>query len=153
MEAPYSIPQKFINFAWRCARSILPVRTALLNRGINIDITCPLCLSEPESPLHLFVNCQKTKILWVDHFAVNMPSTITSFEEGLLSDIMAAGNIDMKCRCVAMCWSIWTCRNELVWSNKPWDPRNVLRLANSLLDEWNGYTLHGEHNITCPGIV
>nr|GMC66139.1 ribonuclease H [Ipomoea batatas] len=81
------IPPKYVNFLWRCARAILPVRTTLASRG-------------------------HTKILWENQLAIQAFDDIVCFED-FLSHLMVSTNPDLMHKVVVLCWSIWTCRNAL----------------------------------------
>nr|GME20951.1 uncharacterized protein LOC109186206 [Ipomoea batatas] len=129
------LPPKILNFVWRCARDILPLRTSLAGRGVNIDISCPLCNTRPESALHLFRQCVHTTSLWdsfqglppllgLDNFAAWFSKLVDGKDEVLIRS------------CVALCWAIWNCRNELLWNNKSWSPGEVVRRAALVLEEW-----------------
>ncbi|XP_031095241.1 uncharacterized protein LOC115999536 [Ipomoea triloba] len=55
---------------------------------------------------------------------------------------MVSANPDLMHKVVALCWSIWTCRNALVWNQKAWDSRNVLHMASSLFLSWSEFIMH-----------
>ncbi|XP_031103207.1 uncharacterized protein LOC116006850 [Ipomoea triloba] len=59
---------------------------------------------------------------------------------------MASDNTEAKYKFVALCWSIWVSRNDLIWNNKLWDPGNVKSLAVSLLNCWTNLFMHGEQS-------
>ncbi|XP_023642459.1 uncharacterized protein LOC111831654 [Capsella rubella] len=49
---------------WVANLDRLPTKTRLSNWGMNIDITCSLCDSLPESRDHLFLSCDFALFLW-----------------------------------------------------------------------------------------
>lgn len=139
-------PPKVLNFIWRCARAILPTRTILLGRGVMIDVECPLCHSHPETPLHLFRQCIHTSAFWDNILDVPVPAQDECFE-GWLSWIFEIKDAHVILHCVALFWSIWLCRNEVVWNHKQWSPGDVTRLVSRLVDEWNSLGVNGAESI------
>ncbi|GAU21787.1 hypothetical protein TSUD_329120, partial [Trifolium subterraneum] len=66
------VPNKVKNFIWRLAKNILPTRTNLHNKGIKLDLQCPLCFREEESSQHLFLKCDIFKLtLFASHLGRN----------------------------------------------------------------------------------
>ncbi|XP_031095097.1 uncharacterized protein LOC115999383 [Ipomoea triloba] len=139
-------PPKVLNFIWRCARAILPTRTILLGHGVMIDVECPLCHSHPETPLHLFRQCIHTSAFWDNILDVPVPVQDECFE-GWLSWIFEIKDAHVILYCVALFWSIWLCRNDVVWNHKQWIPGDVTRLASRLVHEWNSLGVNGAETI------
>nr|GMD49805.1 pentatricopeptide repeat-containing protein At1g50270 [Ipomoea batatas] len=54
-----------------------------------------------------------------------------------LSRVIEGRKVVATCECLTLCWSIWKCRNDLLWSNKTWEPGEVVRRSNALLVEWS----------------
>ncbi|XP_065639085.1 uncharacterized protein LOC136071559 [Quercus suber] len=48
-------------FIWRCMRNSIGVKECLARRGISLDISCPLCLEQPESITHALRDCRLVK--------------------------------------------------------------------------------------------
>jgi hypothetical protein len=46
------LPNCIKNFLWRLTKSILPTRGNLLKKGLNIDVSCPLCNENSETDDH-----------------------------------------------------------------------------------------------------
>lgn len=49
------IPPKVKHFLWRFCRDILPTRSKLRFRHIDVQDSCPWCASGSESTMHLFI--------------------------------------------------------------------------------------------------
>ncbi|XP_031101785.1 uncharacterized protein LOC116005682 [Ipomoea triloba] len=130
------LPPTILNFVWRCGRDVLPTRMALAGRGINVDPLCPLCHSFQETPLHLFKLCSHTCRLWDAISDLPMVCPGDSFAAWLSKVIEGRKEVVVR-ECLALCWSIWKCRNDLLWSNKTWEPGEVVRRSNALLVEWS----------------
>nr|GMC93045.1 uncharacterized protein LOC109151883 [Ipomoea batatas] len=63
-------------------------------------------------------------LLGLDNFAAWFSKLVDGKDEVLIRS------------CVALCWAIWNCRNELLWNNKSWSPGEVMRRAALVLEEW-----------------
>jgi len=51
-------------FLWQMLHNALPMRGVLVQRGMLIDPTCPLCMNNIESNDHLFWECPSIKRVW-----------------------------------------------------------------------------------------
>nr|GMC46775.1 transposase, MuDR [Ipomoea batatas] len=58
-----------------------------------------------------------------------------SFEAWLSKVIECKEEVAIR-GCLALYWSIWKCRNDVVWNHKTWTPTEVLRLSDALVEEW-----------------
>lgn len=58
------IPEKMKIHWWRIVKEIIPVRDVLRRRGVDLDISRPLCANHPETIKHLFLECNKTQEIW-----------------------------------------------------------------------------------------
>ncbi|KAF7827258.1 uncharacterized protein G2W53_018422 [Senna tora] len=74
------MPSKIKLFLWRASREVLPVRSSLLRRGIDVVDECPLGCSEEESVLHALVGCPDLRLFWrktaiplTDQFEYKLP--------------------------------------------------------------------------------
>ncbi|XP_058741112.1 uncharacterized protein LOC131613460 [Vicia villosa] len=129
------IPSKVSIFGWRLLLNNIPTRKNLASRGILFgpdNLVFPLCLLAEEDINHLFGNCSVTLGWW------------NSFFDWLRIDVLAiSGNIfdrliAVKVFCkslfvvntrwlfgLAFCWSIWCCRNEILFNGGSW-PISIL---------------------------
>lgn len=107
------LPPKIRNFVWRCARAILPTCTILARHGVNVDMFFPLCHLHPETPLHLFRQFHHTCGLWDNFIGL---STVVDNEgfEVWLSKIIEGKDEAIICGCMALCWSVSNCRNDVI---------------------------------------
>lgn len=58
------LPLKMGNFVWKLMHDCIPTFLAFKNKGIPIQSTCPLCSSEDETTLHLFLYCPFAWAIW-----------------------------------------------------------------------------------------
>ncbi|KAI5439249.1 hypothetical protein KIW84_024866 [Lathyrus oleraceus] len=52
------------NLLWRFGQNILPLRSKLLNQGVQFDPSCPFCFEFPETLDHVFLHCSFAKMVW-----------------------------------------------------------------------------------------
>ena len=58
------IPPKIGIFVWKVMHDSIPTFLNLCNRGINVHSRCPLCNSEDESTIHLFLYWPFARAIW-----------------------------------------------------------------------------------------
>jgi hypothetical protein len=58
------VPHKVRSFLWRLARTCLPMRTSLIQRGVNCSDACVTCDTMAETHLHTFFFCPKALCCW-----------------------------------------------------------------------------------------
>lgn len=51
------VPRRLSIFCWLASLNAIPVRTLLVDRGLNIDAYCPRCHDHFESVSHAFWLC------------------------------------------------------------------------------------------------
>lgn len=55
------VNERIKKFTWRLAKDILPTKANLSKKGIAFDVSCPFCHLHPENSLHLFLQCDFSK--------------------------------------------------------------------------------------------
>lgn len=67
---------------WRACKEVLPVRTNLIRRSLNIDPICPCCGEEEETTIHALLKCEAVRRMWfASHLSIHiqmMPHEIFS---------------------------------------------------------------------------
>ncbi|CAI8589602.1 unnamed protein product [Vicia faba] len=109
-------------FLWRLARNILPTYQNLRKKGMNLNLSCPLCDASLEFPHHLFLSCSVVKLVWL---------------ESILS---SPDPVSIQLICVAL-WSIWYYRNQWLFQKIPFVPRVVVESVADFLVEFNSENL------------
>nr|GMD60263.1 uncharacterized protein LOC109146988 [Ipomoea batatas]GMD68297.1 uncharacterized protein LOC109146988 [Ipomoea batatas]GMD68301.1 uncharacterized protein LOC109146988 [Ipomoea batatas]GMD72653.1 uncharacterized protein LOC109146988 [Ipomoea batatas] len=58
----------------------------------------------------------------------------------------------IKLKCIALLWSIWRERNNLVWSRKPWHVPSIHLAVSRLLNDWQeaDSTMPGNNSLASP---
>ncbi|KAL6176865.1 hypothetical protein ACLB2K_053497 [Fragaria x ananassa] len=74
------VPGKVKVCAWKAASNILPTRSRLSERGVDIDNQCSFCEEEVESPIHVLRDCSHaTKCLQLAQVPL-MPNTTSVYD-------------------------------------------------------------------------
>lgn len=107
---------------------------------MELDAVCPFCDSNQETMHHIFLECNCISSVWTGFFhGLLHVDGVTDFLSWLSSvfEDQAADNIN---RIVALLWSLWKARNELVWNNKRLGICEIQTMASCLLNSWNFIT-------------
>jgi len=118
---------------------VIPTRTAIYNRRLDIDVVCPLCSHELETLKHLFCECMHVAPLWTAVSDCTLPANDVSFSVWL-SQCLTSSTIGRKLQVIALCWSVWWWRNEVVWNNKVWQISYIVMEVQRLIYVWEGIT-------------
>ncbi|KAF7136078.1 hypothetical protein RHSIM_Rhsim08G0187000 [Rhododendron simsii] len=89
-------------------QGLIASKSVLVSRGILNSNTdqCPYCNSVGETPNHLLLLCNVARRVWEE----------ASFYSGV--------------------WTLWTCRNELVYRNKMWEVEEIADLVKTRMTIW-----------------
>ncbi|XP_019179038.1 PREDICTED: uncharacterized protein LOC109174248 [Ipomoea nil] len=107
------IPPTVKNFLWRCARDILPVRENLRRKRVWIGGGCPMCNHEAETAQHLFCECVFASTVW-EAVDVLQGRQLLSFMDHTIGNSPTLTAVKLA----AVFWTIWKCRNDVVWNAK-----------------------------------
>ncbi|KAL5563120.1 hypothetical protein UlMin_032867 [Ulmus minor] len=134
---------------WQILTDCLPLRSHLASRFSIPDITCPICHSNVENSLHLFVFCDLARKVWfasprnlrMDSLELASPMHFLRFLWDVESkdSRMAVGFMERKIMLFAsvLCDLLWKHRNDITHGGSPMDPnflfRNINRSYQSLL--------------------
>ncbi|XP_058741653.1 uncharacterized protein LOC131614041 [Vicia villosa] len=140
------ISSKVSIFGWRLILNKIPTGNNLASRGILLgpdNLVCPLCLLAEEDTNNLFGSCSVIVRWW------------NSFLDWLRIDVFAiSGNffdrlIALKVFCrslfvvntrwlfgLAFCWSIWCCRNEILFNGGVLVNFDIMGMIKLLTWEW-----------------
>lgn len=106
------VTPKIRNLLWRCAKDILPVRTNLRKRRMNVTAECPLCSSAEETIIHIFLECPAVSPVWIAA-GINTGPTATCFA-GWLESWLTNSNDRITQKMADILWFIWCARNDAV---------------------------------------
>ena len=137
------LPSKFVIFAWRLIRDRLPTRVNLNRRQIQVgELTCPFCGGEEESAGHLFLQCGKIISVWWESLSwVGLSGVFPNhprqhFIQHIHGMVEGVRSSKWKRWWLALTWSIWQQRNNIIFSNGSFDANRILDNAVFLLWTW-----------------
>uniref|UniRef100_A0A803PJ10 Reverse transcriptase domain-containing protein n=1 Tax=Cannabis sativa TaxID=3483 RepID=A0A803PJ10_CANSA len=107
----------------------------LQTKHVVVNAMCPFCNLKNETINHILVTCSFSRACW------------TKLEPGISTDVAGTfpswlnlifENWSGRSRqLVAMlCWALWKSRNELVWNQKNVEVKDVVVLAQMVLNQW-----------------
>jgi zinc-binding in reverse transcriptase len=113
----------------------------LRKRGWTGSISCCFC-SNDESVDHLMVLCLFVQTVW---FWMGICQNLSPYRYSFDDVMIYAQALPYKEKCAfltilsAVCWSLWKCRNDIVFNDKHvGSNRNLLIVICSLLHYWSG---------------
>ncbi|KAL6201366.1 hypothetical protein ACLB2K_025080 [Fragaria x ananassa] len=118
--------------AWKAVSNILPTRSRLSERGVDIDTQCPFCEEEVESPIHALRDCSHaTECVQLAQVPL-LPNT-TSVYDWLVSALSVPTIFPIL---LMLLWAIWRNRNQKVWKGEVKQASEIVSLA---LVWWEDY--------------
>jgi len=110
-------------FLWQLCHGALPIRGILLERGVNINPTCPLCLDNVESIDHLFRESLMVKKVWdlAEHhewFPLYASPYETQNVYQWLNRMKNSKTPKLLQKISYILWIIWKFRNATVFQNE-----------------------------------
>ena len=148
------IPTRIVVFAWRLIRDRLLTRQNVQRRQVQLpEMVCPFCRIEEEGASHLFFHCCKIQPIWWEtmswlHIKGAFP---LSPKHHFLQHIgVQADGVRIKrwqYWWLALTWSIWRLRNNIVFSNANFNSNKLFDDATFLLLTWlrsfeKDFTIH-----------
>ena len=113
-------PTQDKNIPWYLRRGVILTKDNLAKRNWQGNQQCCFC-HENETIQHLFFDCRFARMVWVLVYAAwgipkphNMPSMCGSW----LNRIPKEYKPLVLLGAAALCWSVWRCRNGVVFDNK-----------------------------------
>jgi hypothetical protein len=113
-------PLKVTIFLWYLRKGVLLTKDNLARRNWIGDTKYCFCHHE-ETIDHLFFDCQFARFVWsFFHCASSIPKPsnaahmLGQWLQGLPRDMQSIALLGVA----ALCWSIWLCRNNIVFQNK-----------------------------------
>ena len=148
------IPARIAVFAWRLIRDRLPTRQNLRRRQVQItDLQCPFCKNSEEDASYLFFHCCKIQPIWWDTMSWLQIKGVFPFSPK--QDFLQHVGVQLdglrtnrwQYWWLALTWSIWKLRNNIVFSNATFNANSLFEDAMFLLWSWlrsfeKGFTVH-----------
>lgn len=123
-------------FLWKACREILPARTALRRRGMNITPECPRCDEQSESAVHAVGQCPAIRPIW-DNGPQCTPTmgNFASFAE-LFTYLCGTKAVDVICSYAYLLWMCWNSRNAVVFEKPSISVEEIVRQGSHLALEF-----------------
>ena len=113
-------PLKIKIFLWYLRRGVILTKDNLVRRNWQGNQQCCFC-HKNETIQYLFFDCRFTRMLWAIVYAAwglpkprNMSNMFESWLNGIPKDFKPLVLVGAA----ALCWSVWLCRNAVVFDNK-----------------------------------
>jgi hypothetical protein len=113
------IPLKVKIFMWFLNSKVLLTKDNLAKQNWHGCMKCCFCDST-ETVEHLFLSCPFARIIWrMLFFTYNIPppTNITNMFGNWLNGVDKHDKARIRIGVSALCWSIWTCRNNIIFNN------------------------------------
>ncbi|XP_031127426.1 uncharacterized protein LOC116029515 [Ipomoea triloba] len=106
-----------------------------LGNEVACDPLCPMCGLEPESVVHLFVNCTFVHACWNELNRDWRMEYVESFDTWIREvwDVLPK---EMIIKIVIVCWGLWQNRNQMVFNNQCMDPKSMVVSALLYYNDW-----------------
>ena len=113
-----NIPGKIRIFAWRLCMNAIPTLTNLFKKGIQMDVTRPICKKDPETVEHAIIKCVSAKAVWAKWIDCPIRILDCSLDvTDLALNLMNQGTQSDLEKFFGVAWSIWYNRNRVVNEN------------------------------------
>jgi hypothetical protein len=114
------IPLKIKIFMWFLNSKVLLTKDNLIKRNWKGCTKCCFC-NESETVQHLFINCPFVKIIWrMIYLTYNLPppANVTNMFGNWLNGVNKKDKERIRIGISAVCWSIWTTRNDIIFNRQ-----------------------------------
>jgi hypothetical protein len=133
------IPLKIKIFMWFLSNKVILTKDNLAKRKWKGCTKCCFC-GEQETVEHLFLSCPFAKIIWrIIHFTYSLPppTNITNMFSNWLNGVDKTYKSRIRVGVSALCWSIWRCRNNVVFNNsKSFNVLQVIHMIIHWMQQW-----------------
>ena len=116
---------------WFLHKKVLLTKDNLAKRNRKGNTHCVFC-GNNESIEHLFISCPFAKLIWRVVFCtynIPPPTNVTNMFGNRLRGVDKKTKDRIRICVSAICWSIWNCRNDMVFNRK--DTFHVLQVIHS----------------------
>jgi hypothetical protein len=131
------IPLKIKIFMWFLNNKVVLTKDNLAKQNWHGCTKCCFCDSD-ETVEHLFISCPSARIVWRMIYFTYTPTNITTMFSNWLNGVDKTDKARIRIGVSALCWSIWTCRNNFVF-NKHVGTNflQVIRMAAHWIQLWS----------------
>ena len=132
-------PLKVKIFAWYLRRGVVLTKDNLLKRNWHGSSKCCFC-SHDETIKHLFFECQFARSIWSTiQIASTLypPTSVANIFGNWLNGIDKRDRVHIRVGAISLLWSLWLCRNSVIFEAKRCSPMQVIFQCAHLLREWS----------------
>ena len=107
-------------FVWYLKKGVVLTKDNLIKRNWRGSNKCCFCINK-ETIQHLFIECPFARLAWwTIQYAFNLspPMSIANMFGNWLAGIPKILKSQLLVGASALCWSIWLCRNDVVFDKK-----------------------------------
>ncbi|KAL9226062.1 hypothetical protein vseg_001914 [Gypsophila vaccaria] len=105
------------SFFWQLCREALPTKARIARRLGLGPSTCPLCLLEDETDIHLFRDCTWTRRVWNEMEMKEAGPRGNGELRDWLTEVWTTMQEEERARFMISCWAVWRARNEHVFES------------------------------------
>ena len=112
------LPLKIKIFMWFLSKKVLLTKDNLVKRKWKGCTKCSFCGAE-ETVEHLFLSCPFAQLVWrvvYSTYNIPPPTNIKNMFGNWLNGMDKQTKARIRIGVSAICWSIWNCRNNLVFN-------------------------------------
>lgn len=120
---------------WRAITGCLPTKDMLRMKQVSVNALCVLCNREVETVNHVLLDCTFAKSCWGMIGNGNDNTTQVSFASWALN-VYNTWSSENRQIGAMLCWTIWKCRNDLVWNQKCMEVTEAVHSAKVVLSQW-----------------
>lgn len=144
------MPMKLKHFLWRLLSKSLATGNNLKRRHVTLNDQCRRCCTAEETEEHLFFECPYGKSIWRDSGISNtiIISSVTTLEEKIEACLQCSLSTRLQHiqdLPIWILWRIWKSRNMLVFQQKTFHWRSLIKNAREDAREWNQNFKTGEY--------
>ncbi|XP_026443310.1 uncharacterized protein LOC113343283 [Papaver somniferum] len=138
------LPYKLNLFIWRCFKDILQTRTRLGRHMQLEDYSFPFCKQQPETDMHILLQCNLAKAIWFFLLpeAMDSQQQFNSPQEWIKSwnqaqSITCFKNENNILLATVIMWQIWKSRCITVFEEKVSHPNSIIISIRQLCMKYN----------------
>ncbi|KAK9995685.1 hypothetical protein SO802_020371 [Lithocarpus litseifolius] len=132
-----NMPPKVRTFMWRACYNVLPTKSNLAQRKVQIDSKCSFCGKQDETIQHILWEFPFARNVWALVRGKLQKSNFVTEEFFMLARHMVhrLGRNDLEPWAITS-WSLWNTRNRFQFKHVRTHPCEILQQAESLLEEY-----------------
>ena len=118
---------------------VILTKDNMLKRNWHGSLKCCFC-NHDKTIKHLFFKCQFARSIWsIIQIASTLypPTSVANIFGNWLNGIDKRDRVHIRVGAIALLWSLWLCRNSVIFEAKRCSPMQVIFQCAHLLREWS----------------